>query len=241
LFFHNSNLQGFSRFFYPYSLAFFLISWGFGKGSNENKKITNKAQSNDYFFFVKKLFDEYGAHQELYNDEFVENRYGLDRLLKILREDNKNGKILDVGCGNCELIASLQRIGYDVTGIDISIVRILNNRNRIQKLYFGFSECLPIENESMDILLCLECLEHAMDVEASLKEFSRVLKSMGVLYIQVPLKNKVESSNHVRLFTVETLQNLTAKYFTIEKIEVIPYLFGEEPNNIFLTGRKINA
>jgi hypothetical protein len=31
--FRNSNLQGFSRFFYPYALAFFVISGGFGKGS----------------------------------------------------------------------------------------------------------------------------------------------------------------------------------------------------------------
>jgi malonyl-CoA O-methyltransferase len=203
-----------------------------------NESLVMKAMAGDCHYFVQMLYDHYLDHQKLWPDEMLENRYGFQLLLELFENGDKNRRIVDVGCGNCELLHALRAIGYEVIGVDVSIVRILNNRNRIRKLFFGFSECLPIDDEDADVVICCECLEHCMDVKASVRELHRVLKPGGTAYIQVPLADKVDCSWHLRLFDLASLRQLVSEHFVIEKIEVIPYLISESPNNIFCVARK---
>ncbi|QGT99248.1 hypothetical protein SYNTR_0655 [Candidatus Syntrophocurvum alkaliphilum] len=52
----------------------------------------------------------------------------------------------------------------------------------------GSIENLPYENEFFDIVNCLDVLEHTYNPEKVLKEFSRVLKPGGKIFITVPTR-----------------------------------------------------
>jgi SAM-dependent methyltransferase len=57
-------------------------------------------------------------------------------------------------------------------------------RPLIQKA--GFAENIPIEDESVDIVLCNQVLEHVLDAEQSTREIHRILKPGGLFIGSVP-------------------------------------------------------
>ncbi len=50
----------------------------------------------------------------------------------------------------------------------------------------GFGEKLPIDDESVDLILCHTVIEHVKDVEQVISEIARVIKSNGYLHIEAP-------------------------------------------------------
>lgn len=101
-------------------------------------------------------------------------------------------RILDAGAGECrykEFCTHLEYVSqdfnqYDGTGDqkglqttdwDISRIDIVSDICNI-----------PYENESFDIILCTEVIEHIPDPVAALKEFNRLLKHDGQLILTAP-------------------------------------------------------
>lgn len=99
-------------------------------------------------------------------------------------------KVLDVGCGNAEMLLDLNRslfrsISY--TGTDISPAVIETNRKTFSKSFF---QELDIEkqtlNEQFDIITCCEVIEHLWDRESAFKNLSAMLTQGGYLLISCP-------------------------------------------------------
>jgi 2-polyprenyl-3-methyl-5-hydroxy-6-metoxy-1,4-benzoquinol methylase len=97
--------------------------------------------------------------------------------------------VLDIGCGagtQCRLWAEM---GFAVYGVDISasLIRMAEERSAEAGLsidyYVGSATALPYPDESMDVCLLPELLEHVSDWQSCLKEAIRVLKPDGVLYL----------------------------------------------------------
>ncbi len=53
---------------------------------------------------------------------------------------------------------------------------------------------IPVENNSFDAVICTEVLEHIPRPDMAIKEFSRILKSGGALYITTPLGSGVHQA-----------------------------------------------
>ena len=206
-----------------------------------NKKLVAEAKRGNNMYFVKHLLQ-----QDLYNtkldfDEIYQNRYGLELILNEISKMPQNIKILDAGCGNCSLLKEIKNAGYEnLSGVDLSPSRVINNRKYIKNLYFGFCEEMPIADESQDVVILTEVLEHVCDLKKALSEVRRVLKPNGKVFFQVPYKNMVDCTNHLRLFSKETFSFWTGQYFKIDNLQIIPYLKGQEPCNLFLIGTKTN-
>jgi len=119
--------------------------------------------------------------------------------------------ILDAGCGTGLLLQQLQPLGK-VEGVDISEEALefcrkrgLSNVRRADVLE------LPFEAESFDMITALDVLEHLDDDVASLREFRRVLKPGGRVFIFVPAHRWLWSlqddvSHHRRRYTARTLR-----------------------------------
>ena len=95
-----------------------------------------------------------------------------DLILQMIK-DIPYTKVLEIGCGSAELSKYLK--GY--IGLDIS--------PKTSKFIIGDAQKLPIKDNSVDLILLLDLLEH-VDDKATMNEVYRVLKSEGHVIITVP-------------------------------------------------------
>jgi ubiquinone/menaquinone biosynthesis C-methylase UbiE len=105
----------------------------------------------------------------------------------------EKSKFLDVGCGAGYAMQSAQEEKFcSTTGIDPDpgahgVGRYENSRIRKEfKIIQGFSENLPFEDETFDVVYSSHVLEHVNDEGKTLSEINRVLKKSGVLIIGMP-------------------------------------------------------
>jgi 2-polyprenyl-3-methyl-5-hydroxy-6-metoxy-1,4-benzoquinol methylase len=102
-------------------------------------------------------------------------------------------RILDIGCaqGNYTLTLSKK---YEVIGIDIRsdyIEYALMKKEPSEDAIFlsASAEYLPLKNNSFDLIVCSELIEHIADPEKMIREAKRLLKSNGSLIVSTPNGN----------------------------------------------------
>jgi len=122
-------------------------------------------------------------------------------LIKILSDYGiKNKNCLDVGPGSGRWINFLKKEKSNkIFAIDISDKVIeLNKKNcsKIFKLDFEKKK-IPLLNNSIDLILCLEVLEHLRQPDHFLKEIMRLLKKDSIAVFSIP--NLLSFSSRVRV------------------------------------------
>lgn len=101
-----------------------------------------------------------------------------------LLENDKVGKILDVGAGEGALTKRLMQMGFDVEACDLNPERFKLATKECRKV--DLNETLPYSNGSFDFVVCIEVIEHLRDPWYTISEFKRVLKRNGKLIITTP-------------------------------------------------------
>ena len=107
---------------------------------------------------------------------------------------SKNAKILDIGCNYGSLIYNIYREGYkNVRGIDISKEAIKIGKKEYKliekklEVYDGYK--IPFKNESFDVVLMFDVIEHIPNAERFIKEeVYRIIKKGGLFIFQTPNK-----------------------------------------------------
>jgi|YelNatPaOPRAMG01_1025707.scaffolds.fasta_scaffold03649_10 2-polyprenyl-3-methyl-5-hydroxy-6-metoxy-1,4-benzoquinol methylase len=115
----------------------------------------------------------------------------------ILKEVPKGSRVLDIGCGPCDLTAILSKLGYSMTGIDD--LRdpwhlIGRNRDRIKafakemdiQLINESIESVKLEENTFDAVLLIDILEHSLNPRTLLNRAISALKVNGLLLIETP-------------------------------------------------------
>jgi SAM-dependent methyltransferase len=116
---------------------------------------------------------------------------------KLVREyltDVAGLRVLEVACGRGGFTLQLARAGGIVTGCDFSLaaLRITQEKLRLADiptlatLVQGDAQTLPFANDSFDILVSCETIEHVPDVQGALCEFFRVTRPGGRLFLTTP-------------------------------------------------------
>lgn len=101
----------------------------------------------------------------------------------------KNGKrLLDVGCGNGNMLKLMNPNFVEINGCDVSINALTQaKQNNMIAVCTDFNEGhLPYKGDSFDCILVLEVLEHVIDPLRQLKELKRILTSNGQLLLTTP-------------------------------------------------------
>jgi methanethiol S-methyltransferase len=94
--------------------------------------------------------------------------------------------VLDLGCGGGFMAEAMARRGARVTGIDPAVKAIAAARAHAAqqglsvRYMVASGERLPLADGSMDIVVCVDVLEHVADVGLVLTEIHRVLKPGGL-------------------------------------------------------------
>jgi SAM-dependent methyltransferase len=95
-------------------------------------------------------------------------------------------RVLDAGCGSGRNMLELARYGA-VTGIELSDASVAAARRRgIGEVVQGSVLEMPFAEDSFDLAVCLDVIEHLDDDRAALGELRRVLAPGGVLLVTVP-------------------------------------------------------
>lgn len=168
----------------------------------------------------KETIDWYNKHAE----EFVNRAGGLETPENIETFVNlvgKGKKILDVGCGSGRDGAEIAEKGIQVVGIDISKGLLEEARKINPNLEFIETDMrsLPFEDSSFDGVWAQASLLHferIENVEKSLREFYRILRRSGILYVSV--KQQKDKKSGVEKHELTGWQRFF-QYFTKEEME----------------------
>jgi SAM-dependent methyltransferase len=95
-------------------------------------------------------------------------------------------RILDAGCGSGRNMIELSAFGA-VTGIELSPTSVALARERgVGEVVEGSVLELPFEQDSFDLAVSLDVIEHLEDDRGALRELRRVVAPGGALLVTVP-------------------------------------------------------
>lgn len=124
---------------------------------------------------------------------------------------NQNVKILDAGCGAGTFLKELEQYGM-AYGLDFSEKAVnFCKEKEIKNVSVGNIAKLPFQDNTFDIVLALDVIEHTEDDLSAMREIRRVMKDSGVAIITVPTFRFLwsitdELSNHYRRYTIGGLK-----------------------------------
>ncbi len=91
-------------------------------------------------------------------------------------------RVLDVGCGRGFAGEWVRDQGGDYVGADMVVTPSPVSVSRVQ----ADAAHLPFASETFDALLCIDAFEHMPDMHTVAREFRRVLKPEGFIFLSVP-------------------------------------------------------
>jgi len=100
----------------------------------------------------------------------------------------KFNKVLDLGCGTGVILEEISHTNNmaDLYGLDLSENMIAQATQRMgtkAELSIGDAENLPYEDDSFDLICCVESFHHYPNPSKSLSEINRVLKKDGLFLL----------------------------------------------------------
>lgn len=102
-------------------------------------------------------------------------------------------KILDIGCGPGFLLFEIKKLIPDVrlVGVDsseqmleIAKEKAEQNDNGEIELKKGFAEDIPLPDDDLDVVVCLNCLHDFKDARKTIEEIYRVLRNNGLFILK---------------------------------------------------------
>jgi len=152
------------------------------------------------------------------------NNIILNFLSKVAK--SKNVRILEIGCGEGNVLCFLEKDGYHVEGGDILLEGLEKSRSRTDsKLYRCDISHLPFRN-SFDIIGAFDILEHIDDDIGALKSVNKALRENGAIILTVPAGKgllPLETVHKRRYSKKELIDKLKKAGFKVNKISY--YMF----------------
>ena len=142
--------------------------------------------------------------------------------------DIRGRKVLDFGCGDGALTGLLYKRGAQVTGVDtnelgISLARQKFVEHQFKGEFITDSSALP--DNTFDLCVCCEVIEHVDQPDLLLVEIARVLKPSGIAIISTPIRFTESPLDHEHVkefFPSEFRQLCETRFRVLELRQEIP-------------------
>ncbi|MBI3335408.1 MAG: class I SAM-dependent methyltransferase [Candidatus Portnoybacteria bacterium] len=148
-----------------------------------------------------------------------------EAILGMIKHCHRNSRIIEIGCGGGALLSDLRRIGFNnITGVDNSAEAINACKGKgLRDVYQLDGAKLDFRDNSFDMVVASDVLEHIEDDTLALKEWHRILSTKGLVIIFVPAFSFLwskhdELNHHYRRYTRRMLcDRLEKTGFKIER------------------------
>jgi SAM-dependent methyltransferase len=137
--------------------------------------------------------DKYQTDLSLHSPILMDEAYKAPKVRKMLAiladagALDRGGLAVDVGCSGGLFVAGLGPHFREVVGIDIDPHALRSAAERRQPANVGYvlgdSQCLPLSEGSVDVVICNHVYEHVPDARRLFAEIERVLRPGGVCYL----------------------------------------------------------
>ncbi|HJX83388.1 MAG TPA: class I SAM-dependent methyltransferase [Candidatus Angelobacter sp.] len=135
----------------------------------------------------------------------------------------KQGRLLDVGCGNGEALESMAALGWQTEGLDIDPIAVQVARSKGLKVRQGTLQSQQFASGAFDAVVMSHVIEHVHDPVLMMQECNRILKPGGRLVVITPNIRSwghriyksdwrgLEPPRHLQIFTRSALSALSAR------------------------------
>jgi ubiquinone/menaquinone biosynthesis C-methylase UbiE len=182
-------------------------------------------------------------------ETFIYNRDSIEHLHRYAIVNNyiKDKIVLDIACGEGYGSNLMSDNAAHVYGVDIDNIIIQEAKLKYKKenLEFinGSATEIPVEDNSIDIVVSFETLEHHDKHHEMMLEIKRVLKVNGILIISTPDKfyysdnRKYNNPFHIKELYREGFVSLLSNYFSEKQLLLQKYNNG---NSIIIDEKKLD-
>jgi SAM-dependent methyltransferase len=115
-------------------------------------------------------------------------RRGQQRRLDLIRRhvQLEGRRILDVGCGIGTYVSRFQAFSPDAYGVDIDPEKVEIAQRTLPNISWAPAEELPFEDNSFDVIMLHEVIEHVEDDGQAIREAVRCVRPGGEIIIFAP-------------------------------------------------------
>ncbi len=116
-------------------------------------------------------------------------REGQQRRLEMIlgaAGERRGGRILENGCGVGMYVEHLAPEGGQVFGLEYDRERVRQAAARSSRILQGAGEALPLPDQTFELILSHEVIEHVQDDRTAIREMVRVLKPGGRIVLFCP-------------------------------------------------------
>lgn len=198
-------------------------------------------------------------HEEAAGDshpiDVASRQHAIEQVRKNLSGDRP--VIMEIGCSSGFLIRDLEDAFPDaiIVGADVvkdPLYRLAQTTPGVPLIRFDLLQC-PLPEQSVDILVMLNVLEHIEDDEKAMREACRLLKDGGLLVVEVPAAPYLydaydEELCHFRRYSSSSLvEKLTKAGFTVTRKSHLGFLvfpafaIVKLTNKLFGRGKKASV
>lgn len=145
--------------------------------------LPEKQYQEDYFVNSNSK----GGYANYFEGMKINRKTFSERLNKIANATGKEGRLLDIGCALGDCLSEAESLGWKkAEGIDPSEYAIKKARERGLTVKRGTLESLKIKENSYDLVLSQDQIEHVPDPVLELDRMRKILKPGGVLFLVTP-------------------------------------------------------
>ena len=136
---------------------------------------------------------------------------------------DRQGRLLDVGCGNGAFLKMAQAAGWSVQGIDFDPIAVAEARRQGLAVDLGGIDQLADQAQTYDWITCSHVLEHVHEPQQLLQSLHCLLRPGGTLWLQTPNLESighraygphwvgVDAPRHLTLLTLPALRSALEK------------------------------
>lgn len=147
--------------------------------------------------------------------------------ISILQQAKDIALVIDYGCGDATFLDSLQKKGFNCTGVEYNPELVKKLSMQYPLITFYSVEEFFANNQQYDCVHLGDVLEHMVQPADTIKELSKKLRSKGYLFVEGPVEHNPSIAYYFRKY-----------FFTVSKILNPKRVVDGTPYHTFLASKK---